>query len=390
MDAMIKNVDGALAGLTVIDFSRMLPGPWCTQMLADLGAQVIKVEQPEVGDLGRHNEPNFKDGSVYFNTVNLNKKSITLDLNKETDVKIAQDLIKSADIVVETFRSGVTQRLGIDFETAKRINPKIIYCSITGFGQSGPFSKIPGHDLVVQSVTGIMGVNLSKEGLPVMPTFQTADYAASAYALIAILAALHRLSESGVGGYLDISMFDSLFSMTNIVNGLAMANASGNHQTSAMKLYGENPRYSIYRTKDGKFVAVSLLETRIWAHFCELINRRDLISNEETPKDRHTSHGENSIKYKEALEEFCLSSERDVLVALMVKNNVPILPVYTPDEAITSEQVQVRKLVEWVEHPTEGLIPVLANPLKAFGLTQNDRNPAPNLGADNLEIIGRN
>lgn len=386
---MKKNIDGALAGLTVIDFSRMLPGPWCTQMLADLGAQVIKVEQPDIGDPGRHNEPNFKDGSVYFNTVNLNKKSITLDLNKEKDLKIAQDLIKSADIVVETFRTGVTHRLGIDFETAKRLNPKIIYCSITGFGQSGPFSQIPGHDLVVQSVTGIMGVNLSNEGFPVMPTFQTADYAGSAYALIAILAALHRLKETGLGVYLDISMFDSLFSMTNIVNGLAMANASGNHQTSAMKLYGENPRYSIYRTKDGKFVTVSLLETRIWAHFCELINRKDLISDEETPKDRHTSHGANAIKYKKALQDFCLSSERDILVALMIKNNVPILPVYSPDEAISSEQVQVRKLVEWIEHPTEGLIPVLANPLKAFGLTINDRNPAPNLGTSNTEIIGR-
>ncbi|MDE2064747.1 MAG: CoA transferase, partial [Bradyrhizobium sp.] len=146
---------GALAGIKVVDFSRMLPGPWCTQMLGDLGADVIKVEQPEVGDLGRHNPPNFKQSSVYFTTVNGNKRGVALDLSRAEDRKKAHELIAEADVIVESYRRDVTKRLEIDYNTARKINPRIIYCSITGFGQTGPWAGIPGHDLVVQAVTGV-------------------------------------------------------------------------------------------------------------------------------------------------------------------------------------------------------------------------------------------
>jgi CoA:oxalate CoA-transferase len=370
----------ALHGVRVLDFSRMLPGPWCTQMLGDLGADVIKVEQPGVGDLGRHNSPNFRENSVYFNTVNLNKRSVALDLADAKDKAFALSLMAEADVVVESFRGGVAARLGIDYEAARKLKADIVYCSVTGFGQHGPFSDIPGHDLVIQATSGVMGVAGKPGVAPPIPGFQTGDYVAASYAVIAILAALNRRAATGEGGHIDVSMFDSLVSMSNIYNGLALARAAGNHETPGMELWGGNPRYSTYLTRDGKSVAVSLLEARIWAHFCRLIGREDLIDADEGPEHRHTSHGARAQLYRQALTDFCGSRDRDELVADMVAKDVPILPVYEPHEALASEHAHARGLVEWIEHPVEGRIPVLANPLAASGLTTGRRNPAPRLG----------
>jgi len=379
-----------LAGIRVVDFSRMLPGPWCTQMLADFGAEVIKVEHPPIGDLGRHNAPNFCKESVYFNTVNLNKESIDLDLSRDEERSIVRQLLDTADVVVESFRTGVTRRLGIDYDSIRVTNPSVIYCSITGFGQTGLFSNIPGHDLVVQSTTGSMGVTTGDgEKPPVNPGFQAADYAAATYAIIGILAALQRRASSEIGAHLDISMFDSLFSMSNVISNAALARLAGFKDAPQMELWGRNPRYATYPTKDGKAVAVSLLEAHIWKHFCELIGRSDLIAPNETARDRHTHHGERAALYREAIANLCKTHTRDELVAWMLTNDVPILPVYTPDEAIRSEHAAKRDLIEWIDHPVEGRIPVLANPLARSGLTTGVRRPAPSLGADRTRIIAK-
>ena len=375
----------ALHGIRVADFSRMLPGPWCTQMLADLGADVVKIEQPDVGDLGRHNAPNFKNESVYFHTVNLGKRSIDLDLANERDFEIAKRIIASSDVVVESFRAGVAARLGIGYEAARALNPNIIYCSISGYGQTGPYSKIPGHDLVIQATSGGMGTR-PDVAVPPNPGFQAGDYAAATYAVIAILAALHRRKESGAGSYLDISMFDCLVSMSNVLANASLAHLAGYADAPAMELWGRNPRYTTYPTKDGKAVAVSLLETRIWKAFCTLIGREDLVSGDETPKDRHSSHGERAALYREAIAKVCLSRPRDELVSWFLENDVPIMPVYTPDEAVSCDHAKARNLIEWIDHPAEGRIPVFANPLAPSGLTL-PRRPAPALGADRDAII---
>ncbi|MBV7483192.1 CaiB/BaiF CoA-transferase family protein [Bordetella sp. BOR01] len=380
-----ERTPAALEGIRVLDFSRMLPGPWCTQMLGDLGADVIKIEQPGIGDLGRHNSPNFKCDSVYFNTVNLNKRSLALDLWQAEDREVALSLMDEADVVVETFRVGVTERMGLDYATVKQRNPGVIYCSVTGFGQSGPLSSIPGHDLVVQAVSGVMGVGGADA--PPVPAFQAGDYAAASYAAMGIMAALHRRTATGIGAYLDVSMFDALFSMTNIVAGSALARAAGNHMTPPMELWGGNPRYCTYQTRDQRAVAVSLLEARIWTHFCNVIGRPDLINAEEGPQDRHSQHGSRAQLYRDALRDLCLSRDRDELVAWMMENNVPIVPVYSPDEAMAQPHVRSRGLIQWVAHPSEGRIPVLANPLAASGLTAGQRRPAPALGEHNEALL---
>ena len=171
-----------LAGVQVADFSRLLPGPWCAQFLSDLGASVIKVEVPGTGDMSRHNPPLFDDTSVYFNSVNGGKRGIALNMAKQEGREIAHRLIKQSDVIIESFRPGVARKLGIDYPTASVVNPRAVYCSISGFGQDGPLAHISGHDLAIQSLAGFMTLGTPDGEVPQVPGFQAADYAAAAIA----------------------------------------------------------------------------------------------------------------------------------------------------------------------------------------------------------------
>jgi CoA:oxalate CoA-transferase len=355
-------------------------------MLGDLGAEVIKVEQPGAGDVSRHNPPSYRESSVYFNSVNRNKRSLSLDLAKPAGRDVAHRLIAKADIVVESFRRGVPAKLGIDYDTARKLKPDIIYCSITGFGQNGAYAGIPGHDLVVQAATGLIAA-AAGSGTATVPGFQAADYAAAAYATIGVLAALHRRRDTGIGCHIDTSMFDSLFSMCNIVLTSGMAHIAGNRGAQAMEVWGGNPRYALYTAQDGHAVAVSLLEARIWKSFCDLIGRPDLISENESPSDRHTSHGDRAAIYRKAIQDYCGSMPRELLIEKMLAADIPISPVNSADEALQDPHVRDRKLIEWTNHPAEGRIPQIANPLSVSGLTDTLRRGAPALGADNDAIL---
>ena len=256
---MTQSDKRVLSGVRIIDFSRLLPGPWATQMLADLGADVIKVEQPEVGDYSRHNPPKYRDSSVYYNSVNSNKRSIAIDLANPNGQAVAHRLIEKSDVIMESFRTGVAKKLDVHYEKARALNPGIVYCAITGYGQDGPLARVPGHDLVIQSMTGLMGMSVDREPLPPVPGFQAADYAGGAMAPTAILAALMRKQQTGEGCYIDLSMFDCLFYMCNIVQTGGMSRLAGHSGEPAMQPWGDNPRYATYLCGDGKPVAVSLL-----------------------------------------------------------------------------------------------------------------------------------
>lgn len=380
-----------LDGVQVLDFSRLLPGPWCTQFLSDLGASVIKVEMPRLGDLSRYNAPRHGGSSIYFELVNGGKKGLSLNLACEEGRHIADRLITDSDVVVESFRPGAADKLGIGYGRARELRPDIIYCSITGFGQSGPLSHISGHDLVIQSLVGYMPLPARSGMLPPMPGFQAADYAAASVACTAILAALMRRQRDGAGCFIDLPMFDSLFSMCNIALTGAIGAAAGSGDEDRLEAWGGNPRYAIYGTRDGKSVAVALLETRLWAAFCDAIGRPDLMDPGEAPEARHSSHGARSEQYRKAIAEVCASRDRDELVDWMARHGVPVCPVYSPDEALASPNVRARGLVQ----PPEGADGCddrpahLANPLSASGLARPRRRYAPGLGADNAEILGR-
>lgn len=372
-----------LAGVRVVDFTRLLPGPWCTQMLADMGADVIKVEAPHVGDPSRHNPPRQREHSAYFASVNRGKRSVVLDLRAPAGLEAAQRLIARADIVIESFAVGVAARLAIDYDSARVRKPDVIYCSITGFGQDGPLAASPGHDLVVQATTGVLGIT----GHGAMPAFQAADYAGGAFGVIAILGALHRRHATGEGAHLDIAMFDGLLAMSEIALLGALARAGGQTGSPMLEVWGRNPRYCIYPTADGRFVAVSLLESRLWARFCQAIGRNDLVF-EERQDERHSDHGERAAHYREAIGGYCAGHAAAEIDRAMRAQDIPVSVVLTPDEALRGDHARARGMTHVEHDPHDGAVVRIGNPLERAGLaSSHGRRPPPLLGEHTAEVL---
>ncbi len=260
-----------LEGIRVLDFSTLLPGPLATLLLAEAGAEVIKIERPDHGEEMRGYAPKFGADSVNFALLNRGKRSIAINLKNSRAIERLKPLIESADVVIEQFRPGVMDRLGLGYEALNTLNPRIIYCAITGYGQNGPRAGVAAHDLNYAAETGMLALAAGADGTPVPPAALVADIGGGAYpAVINILLALRERDRSGIGCKLDVAMADNLFTFLYwaIGNGLA----AGEWPTPAGELLtGGSPRYNIYRTKDGKFVAAAPLESKFWENFCALI-----------------------------------------------------------------------------------------------------------------------
>jgi len=374
-----------LKGFRVVDFSRLLPGPWCTQTLGDLGADVIKIEQPDIGDYSRFNPPTYKSVGVYFNSINRNKRSIALDLTDEADRAVARQLTDSADIVVESFRPGVTEKLTIDYTSVSRANPSVVYCSITGFGNGTDLGRVPGHDLSIQGVAGTLGKHLRPGVSPPMPTFQAGDFTAAAFATIGILSACIRRTATGQGCYLEIPMYASLVSVSNVALSGALSRVAGYAGKPEMEPWGRNPRYNVYETRDGKYVTVCLLEYRGWKRFCDYIGRSELAPDESW-SDRHSDHGERAATFREAIAAFCLSRDRDALADEMRAAEISICAVYSTDEALGSAHARDTGIVRFADRPGDGAVPYLVDPLARAGISNPERRPSPDLGEHSEEI----
>ena len=376
-----------LDGVRVIDFSQLLPGPFATQMLGELGADVIKVERPGIGDPSRHNQPRYRENSVYFNGMNSNKRSIALDLTQQAGRAVVRRLLEDADVAIESYRPGGARKLGIDYQTIRSFNSRIVYCSISGFGQSGPLSHIAGHDLVIQGLTGLMGCDLEDINPPAVPGFQAADFAGALFAVIGVQAGLAQRAKTGVGCEIDLAMFEALYNMCLIPLSSAFAHRAGHSGEPRMESFGGNPRYSTYLSKDGKPVAVTLLETKAWREFCAHIGSPDLVSEDETPADRLSAHGERHGVYRDALAEYCRSHTWAEIMHQMEQTGIAICPVCTPDEAVALPHVAARNVINQIDHPVEGRIPHLVNPLAPAGLARRSHRPAPGLGEHAEEIL---
>lgn len=381
-DEPADNPSLPLSGVRVLDFSRLLPGPWCAQFLGDLGAEVVKVEQRDGGDPSRHNPPMLKDGSTYFRSVNGGKRSVAIDLRADGSAAVVERLFAWADIVIESFSVGTADRLGVGYEDALRARPDVIYCAISGYGQDGPRARVPGHDLVIQASSGVLGP------IPdALPHFQAGDFSAASMAAIAILAALRRRDRSGEGAYLDISMADSLAAMGAIALGPGLARASGASGAPRIEVWGSNPRYNIYRTRDGRTVALCLLETRLWDRFCGAIGRPDLAAGEEAAHDRHSDHGERGAAYRQAIEHYCGARSLAEIVSDMEKHDLPVVAVASADEAVADRHARERGIIREASGPDDGVVVEIGNPLGRSGLARTCRSPAPALGADNQSIL---
>jgi alpha-methylacyl-CoA racemase len=260
-----------LAGIRVLDFSTLLPGPLATLLLAEAGAEVIKIERPGRGDEMRSYVPKFGVDSVNFALLNRGKRSLAIDLKASDAIDRLRPLLESADVVVEQFRPGVMDRLGLGYEALRAINPRVVYCAVTGWGQSGPKADVAAHDLNYVAEAGMLALGAGSDGAPVVPSGLVADIAGGTYpAVINILLALRERDHSGVGCKLDIAMADNLFAFMYWAMGNGLV-AGQWPQPGGDLVTGGSPRYNVYRTADGKYVAAAPLEEKFWENFCALI-----------------------------------------------------------------------------------------------------------------------
>ncbi|MFW5878576.1 MAG: CaiB/BaiF CoA transferase family protein, partial [Myxococcota bacterium] len=268
----------ALEGLRVLDLSRLLPGPYCSSLLADLGAEVVKIEGPPGGDYLRWMPPLLGDQSAYFHALNRGKRSLLLSLKHERGIEVFHKLVSAGyDVVIESFRPGVMDRLGLGYEELKKIRPGLILCSITGYGRDGPRSRRAGHDLNFLGLSGVLGMMGPAQEAPVVPGVQIADVGGgSLMAAVGILAALYRRASSGEGAWIDISMTEGALAFLSAHLAARQGMAEPLHHGSGA-LSGDRPCYSLYRTSDGKLMSVAALEPVFWQALCRVLGREDLI-----------------------------------------------------------------------------------------------------------------
>jgi alpha-methylacyl-CoA racemase len=281
----LSHAPGApLAGLRVIDFSTLLPGPMCSLLMARAGAEVVKVERPSRGDEMRSYVPKFGTDSVNFALLNQGKRSVALDLKDPAGVRQAIELVRGADVLIEQFRPGVMERLGLGHEAMRAINPKLVYCAITGWGQDGPLADLAAHDLNYQAESGILGLTAGSDGLPGLPNALLADIAGGAYpAFMNILLALRSREADGLGRFLDVSMADNLFPFMYWALGEGFAAKQWPSAGSGL-VTGHTPRYQVYRTRDGRFLACAPLEQKFWENFLRVIEAPHLLDDARDPR----------------------------------------------------------------------------------------------------------
>lgn len=326
-----------LEGIKVIDLSLFLPGPMATMMMADQGAEVIKIE-PAAGDPARHMAPEEAGQSVWFRNLNRGKRSIVLDLKSEAGKARLRDLVAEADVFVEGFRPGVMERLGFDYDAVSAINPRIVYCSISAFGQEGAMAHHPAHDLAVQALTGFLSLNDGPDGTPVVPGVPSADMAAGLTALSAILMALIGREKSGCGDYIDVTMFEAILPWCAHIAGGAIAVGEPPNSQSQRSLGGA-AFYNVYPTKDGHHVALGAREMKFVRVLLEALDRPDLIPLGEAEA------GEPQVELRAFLAKTFATKTRDEWVEWFADKDVAFSPILNFREALDSELVAERNML---------------------------------------------
>ena len=378
MGNQVRAMTDALKAIRVLDLSRMLPGPYCSMMLGDLGAEVIKVEEPKLGDPTRQTRPLVNGKSAAFAQVNRNKKSIAIDLKKPEGRELFLKLASTADCILEQFRPGVVDRLGIGYKTVAEINPRIVYCSLTGFGQDGPHRDRSGHDLNYLALSGVLGLTTDERGTPIIPGVQIADLAGGMIAGFAILAALLARERTGRGQYVDVSMFDVMVSMLPIP---AAHHFAGKTIPVGGKyvLSGAYPFYNVYETSDGKFMTLGALEPKFWANFCRTVGREDLIARQFDESTRDELFKEVRTVFK--------SLPQSEWIGLMRDADCCCEPVLSMAEAFSHAQTRARELVRETGRATSSITDQLGFSYKLSDTRPAETCPAPALGEHTVELL---
>jgi formyl-CoA transferase len=368
----------------VLDFSRVLAGPYCTMVLGDLGADIIKVERDGMGDdLRQWGPPFMPDGeSTYFLSVNRNKRSIVLDLKTETGRNVALKLVQQSDVLLENFRPGVMESLGMGYEQLRKINPRLIYASITGYGPIGPLAARPGYDVIMQGMGGLMSVTGEPEGVPTRVGVAIIDVATGLYSAIAILGALQSRNRTGQGQRVDLSLLETCLAvMPNLTAGYLMAGAKPDRLGNG---HPNSVPYRVFPTKDGN-VTLAVGSDGHWQRLCKAVGHPELAADSRYAENH--ARIERRAEVDELVTGWFRQKGTDEWVELLSKGEVPCGPVYTVDRILADSQIEALGTVKTVTHPTSGPLRMVGSP---FHLSTDDTEPylpPPLLGEHTMTVL---
>ncbi|HOJ52508.1 MAG TPA: CaiB/BaiF CoA-transferase family protein [Syntrophales bacterium] len=373
----------ALEGIRICDLSHVLAAPTTSMLLADLGAEVIHIEPPR-GDDAREFGPFIKDQSAYFISINRNKKSVVLDLKQEEGKQVLRDFVKVSDVVLENFRPGTMEKLGFGYEELKKINPRIIYASICGFGHDTlpEYGDKPAYDMVAQAYSGIMSITGPLGGPPCRVGTSVGDIVAGHQCAIAILAALLYRDKTGVGQKIDMSMVDGLVYI--LENAIVRYTVTGEVPSPLGSMHPTITPFQGYKTKDD-WIIVPIGNDQLWAKFCEMIGRNDLV---EHPKFKTNKlRTENRDELNNILDEIFLTKTCKEWLDLFEKYNLPCSPINTIDKVVNDPAVNYRKMIVEIDQPEVGKMKIAGSPMKMSETPGGVWSPAPLLGQHTVEVL---
>ena len=374
---------GKLSGVRVLDLSRVLSGPFCTALLADLGAEVIKIESPGSGDDSRRFGPFVNGASVYFALINRNKKSVTLNLKHARARDLLLELARRSDVLVENFRPGVAARLGLDYRALKEINSGLVYLSISGFGQSGPRADAPAYDLIIQAMSGLMSTTGQPDGPPTSVGESLADLWTGVLGSWAVLAALLERAQTGRGEHIDLAMFDALLAMQ--VTGASQLFASGGAPPRVGNRHPVTTPVDTYRTRDG-YVAIVAPSDAHFAALADVIGR-PALAHDDRFRD-NAARRARVDELRESIEAWSAGLATDEAVAACRARDIPAGPVWDLAQAMRSDQAAAREVVQNVVHPAFGTIGMLPQPAKFQREPATQTTREPMLGEHSAEVLG--
>ncbi|WP_372911965.1 CaiB/BaiF CoA transferase family protein [Salinigranum sp.] len=380
---MDTNGTRILDGVTVVDLSTFVTGGFCSLMLANQGADVIKVERPGTGDDIRHSGPPFVDGeSPYYWTLNYDKRSVELDLKSDGGKAALYDLVEEADVFVQNFRPGVADRLDVDYDTLSEMNPGLVYCSISAFGDTGPWSQRPGYDLLVQGMSGIMSVTgePDPEGRPVKVGLPQTDLITGMWAAFGVMNGLYKRERTGEGDRVELGMLDATLPWLTKQAGKVFAGEQPTRMGTKDPVLAP---YQTYATADGH-LNVACLNQKLWRDFCDAIGRPDLPEDERF--DTNADRVEHMSELEAEIEDALAAKTTDEWMDVLVDAGVPAGPVQSVEEALYNEQTEARGVVSEVSDG-ERTVPTIEHPLNFTDAESGFRSPPPKLGEHTREVF---
>lgn len=371
-----------LEGLVVLDLTRVLAGPYCSMMLADFGANIIKIEPPDVGDDSRHFGPFVGKESAYFMSLNRNKRSITLNFKKKEHIELFREMVQKADVVLENYRPGTMEKFGLGYEELKAINPKIIYAACSGFGHSGPYMDKPAYDIVVQAMGGIMSITGAEGGEPTRVGASIGDIIAGMFTAYGVMLGLFHRQKTGEGQKIDVGMLDCQLAV--LENAIARYTTSGVAPTPLGNRHPSITPFASFTAKDGHLI-VGAGNERLWEKLCTLIGCPELISDE-----RFNNNGKRTNNVKELmalLDAIFIKKTINEWLSLLEDAGLPCAPINTIDKIVNDPHIKAREMMVEVEHPVAGHLKMAGVPVKMSLTPGKVEYHAPLLGQHNAEIL---